>query len=248
MVLPYKLSQFFSQSMWIPTPTLTEDNLPDQRGRVCLITGGYGGIGFEVSSILYENNATVYIAGRNGAKGLKAVETIKNSHPDSKGRIAYLKVDLADLSTIKPMVETFMALESNLHWLNNNAGVMHAPLDIKGGQGMNMQFQTNLYGPFLLTKLLLPILRQTAAREHPGSVRVTWAGSLGTILTRFAGGLDWTDGKTRLAGEDSLDDSYHVTKAGNYLLGVEFGKRHGSHDGVLHVVSPWTQLDAADLK
>jgi retinol dehydrogenase 12 len=236
MVLPYKLSQFLSQSLWIEEPTLTKETIPDQSDRVVLVTGGYGGVGFEVSSILYQRNATVYIAGRSEAKGQSALEKIKTAHPQSRGRIEFLKVDLTDLATIKPMVEAFMAKERRLHWLNNNAGVMRTPVNVKSAQGMNVQFSTNIYGPFLLTKLLLPVLRHTAVDELPGSVRVTWAGSLGTILSQFAGGLEWEADGTRLAGEESLDGAYHVTKAANYLLGVEFGKRSGNDDGVLHVV------------
>jgi retinol dehydrogenase 12 len=236
MVLPYKVGQFLSQSLWIPAPPLTEENLPDQSNRVCLVTGGYGGIGFEVASILYQRNATVYIAGRCSVKGLAAVDKIKAGNPQSKGGIHFLHLDLADLSSIKPMVEAFMGRESKLHWLNNNAGVMRVPAERRSQQGMNVQFQTNIYGPFLLTRLLEPILRRTAVEEPPSSVRVTWAGSLGTLLSRFNGGLEWNERGTELAGEESLDDAYHVTKAANYLLGVEFGKRSGNEDGVLHVV------------
>ena len=222
--------------MWLAEPTLTEDNIPSQHGRVVLVTGGYGGVGYEVASILYQKNAAVYIAGRSKAKGKDAVERIRTAYPESRGRIEFLELDLADLSTIKPMVEMLMAKETRLHWLNNNAGVMRAPAETKSAQGFNVQFATNIYGPFLLTKLLLPMLRRTAAEEPPSSVRVTWAGSLGTILSRYAGGLEWEDDGAKLAGEDSLDDAYHVSKAANYLLGAEFGKRSGNEDGVLHLV------------
>lgn len=237
MVLPYKLSEFFWQSWFIAKPTLTEKNLPDQTGRVCLITGGYTGVGFEVASILYQHNATVYIAGRSESKGSAAIEKITAKYPQSEGKIQFLKVDLSDLATIKPAVEEFLRRETKLHWLNNNAGVMWAPSDMRGAQGMNVQFQTNIYGPFLMTKLLSTILRQTAANEPAGSVRVSWAGSLGTIMSTADGGISWTPDNKELAYEDQPVEAYHVTKAANYLLGVEFGKRSGNQDGVMHVVS-----------
>lgn len=237
MVLPYKASEFFWQSYFIPKPTLTEDNLPDQTGRVCLITGGYAGVGFEVASILYQHNATVYVAGRSESKAMDAIESITAQFPRSEGKLQFLKVDLADLATIKPAVEEFKRRESNLHWLNNNAGVMRAPTSLRGAQGMNVQFQTNIYGPFLFTKLLLPVLRQTAASEVPGSVRVTWAGSLATVLSQCHGGVGWTEDHTELAYEKDPDGAYSVSKAANYHLGVEFGKRSGNQDGVMHVVS-----------
>ena len=45
-----------------PTPDLTEKNLPDQSGKVCIVTGGGTGIGAELVKILYGANARVYVA------------------------------------------------------------------------------------------------------------------------------------------------------------------------------------------
>lgn len=236
MVLPFKLSEFFWQSWFIPKPPLTEENLPDQTGRVCIITGGYAGVGFHVASILFQHNATVYLAGRSESKGNEAVEKITAKYPQSKGKVYLLKVDLSDLATIKPAVEEFKRRETKLHWLDNNAGVMRAPTSSKGAQGMNIQFQTNIYGPFLLTKLLLPVLRHTATNEPTDSVRVSWAGSLGTLLVTAEGGISWTEDNKELVGADDSGEAYHVSKSANYLLGVEFGKRSGNQDGVMHVV------------
>jgi len=52
----YKDAMF--QCLWIPKPTLTEKNLPDQTGRVSIVTGGYAGCGKELSKILYQKNGT----------------------------------------------------------------------------------------------------------------------------------------------------------------------------------------------
>ena len=98
----------FKQFFFIPAPTLTEKNLPDQSGRVHIVTGGYAGCGKELSKILYEKNAVVYIAGRSQEKFDNAVDEIKQTHPSSDGRLEFLKVDLADLSSIKPGVEGFL--------------------------------------------------------------------------------------------------------------------------------------------
>ena len=67
------LSRFWDQSFFIPKPSLTEQNLADQEGRVVLVTGGYAGVGYELSKILYHHNATVYVAGRDRAKGEKRI-------------------------------------------------------------------------------------------------------------------------------------------------------------------------------
>lgn len=87
------------------------------------MTGGYGGVGFELCKILYAHNATVWVAGRSEAKAQKAIASLKTTSPHSKGSIYFLHLDLSDLSTIKPAVEHFSAQEDRLHVLVNNAGV-----------------------------------------------------------------------------------------------------------------------------
>src|ERR1700761_6048036 len=117
---------------------------------------------------------------------------------------------------------------------------MVPPAGSKGEQGLDLTYQTNILGPFLFTKLLLPILKRTAADDPKGTVRVSWAGSLAVVLQSPKGGMAWKKGKD---GEDTLDEkdantfSYGVSKAANYFLATEFGRRFGERDGVLHNVS-----------
>jgi len=113
---------------------------------------------------------------------------------------------------------------------------MIPPKGSKGAQGLDLQYQTNILGPFLFTKLLLPVLKKTAETEPKGSVRVSWAGSLAVDMTSPQGGVAWKpDGKT-LDDSKSNDVLYGTTKAANYFLAYEFGRRFGSKDGVLHNV------------
>ena len=201
-----------------------------------MITGGYAGVGHRLSSILYSKNATVWIAGRSESKAEKTIDSIKAEHPNSNGALKFLKVDLSDLTTIKPAAETFLRQETKLHWLDQNAAVMVPPKGSRGAQGMDLQYQTNILGPFLLMKLLQPILKKTAQSEPRGSVRVSWAGSLAAVLQSPPGGVTFTqDGKD--LKEYAPPPAYGVTKAANYLLGAEFGKRSGTADGILHNVS-----------
>ncbi|KAK5553306.1 short-chain alcohol dehydrogenase [Exophiala xenobiotica] len=240
-----KLCTFWTQSFRIPPPPLTEKNLADQAGKVYLITGANTGIGYQLSAILYSHNAKVYIGARSESKAKDAITSLQQLHPNSKGSLEYLHLDLSDLTSIKATAEEFMRRETKLHWLNNNAGVMVPRAGSKGAQGMDLQFQTNILGPFLLTKLLLPVLRRTAAAESESgttsTVRVSWAGSSATDLMSPKGGVAWT--KKESGGEEeeiTLDDSlgasanYGITKAANYFLAHEFGKRFGARDGVLH--------------
>ncbi|KAJ5225667.1 steroid dehydrogenase [Penicillium chermesinum] len=98
-------SQFFP-----PSPALTEVNLPSQRQKVFIVTGGYSGMGLELSTFLYQKSARKQ-SGRSKPRIPR------------EGELVFLPLALDDLSTIKPAVEIFTAAESRLDVLFNNAGV-----------------------------------------------------------------------------------------------------------------------------
>lgn len=175
-----------------PKPTLTEKNLEDQTGKVgiapCefaraddykvfLITGSSSGVGEQLAKILYQHNAKVYVAVRSEEKAKKAIDGIKAAHPDSKGELVFLKLDLGDLSTIKPTADEFMAKESLLNVLWLNAGVMVPPQGSKTVQGHELQFGTNNLGHFLLVKYLRPALLKAVSVSSAASTRVVWVSS-----------------------------------------------------------------------
>lgn len=224
-------TDIFRQCFLIPAPKLTEKNLPDQSGRVHIVTGGYAGVGKELSKILYQKSGTVYIAGRSKKKAERAIDEIKQAHPSSDGRLEFLKVDLADLSSIKPSVDDFLKREQRLDVLTNNAGVMIPPEGSKAAQGHELQMGTNCLGPFLFTNLLAPLVQKTATSSPAGSVRVTWAASL---VTSFApkNGVTWDEstGAAKVHGLNS--NNYAQTKAANVLLAREFQARYGK-EGII---------------
>ncbi|KAK3714256.1 short-chain alcohol dehydrogenase [Vermiconidia calcicola] len=228
------LARFWNQSFFIPKPTLTEKNLPDQSGRVFIVTGGYAGCGYQLAKILYQRNGVVYLAGRNKDKADKAIKNLQAAHPSSKGRVEFLKVDLADLTTIKPAVEEFTQKESRLDVLTNNAAVMVPPAGSLSAQKHELQVATNVLGPFLLTKLLTPLLEKTAALPDtaPGSVRVTWAGSLGVEVLSPKGGVILDHESNYISHpKNNQKVKYGATKAANVLLAAEFGRRHPRRAG-----------------
>ncbi|KAF1986179.1 NAD(P)-binding protein [Aulographum hederae CBS 113979] len=227
---------FISQSYFIPAPTLTEKNLPDQAGRVHIVTGGYAGVGFELVKILYGKHATVYVAGRSQEKATKAISTAQKEFPDSKGKLAFMNVDLSNLATIKPGVEDFFSKESRLDVLTNNAGVMTPPRDSLDAHGHELQMGTNCLGPFLLTQLLLPILQKTAESSPVGSVRVTWAASIAADLFSATHGVD-LDASGAPVTPKKTEMNYGNTKAGNCLLAAEFALRYGKGKAPVYSVS-----------
>ncbi|KAI1075436.1 short-chain dehydrogenase [Whalleya microplaca] len=214
-------------------PKYTEKDIPDLSRKVYLVTGANTGVGKEAAQILFSKNATVWVAARNEEKGRKAIESIKEAFPESTGRLEFLHLDLSDLATIKKAAETFLAKESQLHVLFNNAGVMFPPSGSKSAQGYELQLATNDLGPFLFTKLLTPTLIETAKTSPKNSVRVVWvSSSAAERLIPKAGGIDFDN----LGYKMSIFYAwkYGMSKAGNFYYATEYARRH-RNDGIVSI-------------
>lgn len=139
-----------------------EQNVPDQMGKVAIITGANSGLGFEAAKVLAGKGAHVVMAVRDTAKGEKAAADIRCSVP--RADLAVMTLDLARLASIRSFAGAFLGRSSRLDILINNAGVMAIPRR-ETDDGFEMQFGTNHLGHFSLTGLLLPsILATHAAR------------------------------------------------------------------------------------
>ncbi|KAI6081712.1 NAD(P)-binding protein [Hypoxylon rubiginosum] len=219
------MSQF--SQLFPPCPKFTNNDIPDQSGKVFIVTGGASGVGFEVSRILYEKNASVYIAARSDAKIQKAIGEIKQLHPSSQGKLDALIIDLANLDTVKPAAENFLSRKQRLDVLFNNAGVMGTNPDQKSAQGYELQIGTNVLGSFLFTRLLEPILLDTASQIPPGGVRVVWVGSMLDIGTP-KGGVVWDSQTDAPSVHSTMMANYMQSKAGITFLAHEYASRLGS--------------------
>ncbi|KAH9041505.1 NAD(P)-binding protein [Lactarius deliciosus] len=238
------IGQFFP-----PKPTWTAADVPDQTGKTVIVTGGNGGIGRETARVLLSKGARVYIATRSKEKSQKAIEELKKE--TGKDSIFFLKVDLADLVSIKAAAEEYTSKETELHTLYNNGGVMNTPIDHVTTQGFDMQFGTNVLGGvqmtlqllsplspiksaghFYLTKLLLPVLTATAKKTPAGTVRVV---NVSSIAHQYGApeGIRWA---TLVPGNDSLEARkkltstklYGQSKLGNILFSKELARRYGA--------------------
>lgn len=161
------LEQFFPGK-----PKFTEKDVPDQNGKVFLVTGGNAGLGYELVKILYSKGAKVYMASRTKSKAEEAIKAIKESVPKSTGDIKFLPLDLADLTSVKPAVSAFAAQESKLDVLWNNAGVGSAPAGTKTEQDYELMMGTNALAPFFFTQLCSPSSR-TLQKQHPQTPSVS---------------------------------------------------------------------------
>ena len=116
-------------SVWMqffpPKPKFTEKDIPaDLQSKVYIATGANSGMGLDLARVLYSKNSKVYLACRSEEKATKAIALIKKAVPKSNGQLFFLPLDLADLNKVKETAKTFLAKESTLHVLFNNAGVM----------------------------------------------------------------------------------------------------------------------------
>jgi retinol dehydrogenase 12 len=230
--------------MFPPRPVLTEEDLPDQSGKVVIITGAASGVGFELAKMLYAKNAVVYIAARSADRANNAIRELRSSVPvpaNHVGRLEPMVVNLADLAAIKPAVDRFLSCESRLDVLIHNAGVMTPPAGSISVQKYELQLATNILGPFLLTRLLEGILTTTARANsatpssNSSGARIVWLSSMVQSAYVKAGvDIDSKTGGPVLHKEQMKN--YMQTKVGSILLGHEYAKRHGA-SGIISVVS-----------
>jgi retinol dehydrogenase-12 len=222
----------FSQA-FPPAATFTTSSLPSGSlsGKVYIVTGASAGVGKELARLLYSLHGTVYLAARSSERASAAISWIRAAHPDSKGRLEFLSLELADLESIKPAAQAFLAKEERLDVLFANAGVMVPPAGSTTKQGYELQLGTNCLGHFAFVKLLTPLLVRTAATSPPGSVRVVWVSS-SAVMNAPPGGVDMTN----LHYEKSKGGmhKYAVSKAGSALYALQFRNLHGK-DGVVSV-------------
>lgn len=128
-------------------------------GKTVIITGANSGIGKETAIDLARRGGKIFIACRDLKRGQNALEEIKMKSGSEK--IYFLQLDLASLDSVREFSRRFHELESSLHILINNAGIMACPRALTK-DGFELQFGTNHLGHFLLTNLLLDRLKESA--------------------------------------------------------------------------------------
>ena len=140
----------------------TAADIPDQTGKVAVVTGANGGLGLETARALAGKGAHVVMAARNPDKSAIAQSDIRSKTPDASLEIREL--DLSSLASIRTVAQDLVQHYPRIDLLVNNAGVMAIP-ERQTVDGFEMQFGVNHLGHFALTALLLAsLLRAEAAR------------------------------------------------------------------------------------
>ena len=131
----------------------TAADVPDQSGRVAIVTGANSGLGFDTAAVLADKGAHVVLAVRNLDKGNQAADRIKAKSPNAV--IAVQELDLTSLDSVRKAADELRANNPRIDLLINNAGVMYVPTRETTKDGFEMQFGTNHLGHFALTGQLL---------------------------------------------------------------------------------------------
>jgi NAD(P)-dependent dehydrogenase (short-subunit alcohol dehydrogenase family) len=130
--------------------------VPDQSGKLAVVTGANSGTGQEATRRLAEAGAHVVMAVRTTAKGERARDEILTRYPGAKLEVR--RIDLADLASVGEFTDGLIADGVPIDLLVNNAGVMAPPTRMSTADGFELQFGSNFLGPFALTTRLLPLV------------------------------------------------------------------------------------------
>jgi NAD(P)-dependent dehydrogenase (short-subunit alcohol dehydrogenase family) len=189
----------------------SEADIPDQTGRVAIVTGANSGLGLETARQLAAHGATVVLACRSPERSATAVQEIRSSVPDA--RLELQPLNLASLESVREAAAALRSDYDRIDLLVNNAGVMYTDRELTA-DGFELQFGTNHLGHFALTAQLLDRLLPVE-----GS-RVVTVASLGHWAP-FPFDLD----DVRAEGSYNRFAAYSRSKTANLMFAYELHRR-----------------------
>ncbi|PWY89155.1 alpha/beta-hydrolase [Aspergillus heteromorphus CBS 117.55] len=222
-----------------------ETDIPDLSGRVFLITGGTAGIGSTTTTLLATHTPSkIYITGRNASAADTLTTQLQRISPTTT--ITFLACDMTSLTSTQSAAHAFLAQESRLDALICNAGIMATPPGLTQ-DGYEVQFGVNHLAHALLIRLLLPVLKDTAARniaspststatstpENPKyGARIILVTSLGWQLHPRPQPISFSSLQTTMdCGFGGSWMRYGQSKLANLLYARELASRYG-RDGI----------------
>jgi NAD(P)-dependent dehydrogenase (short-subunit alcohol dehydrogenase family) len=188
-------------------------NLGDMTGRNVVITGGNAGLGKQTAEALARLGARVVITSRNDERGRQAVDDIRRASGNDS--VESVPLDLASLASVRSCAKDLLDRLDAIHVLDLNAGGVISQRRVTD-DGLEMQFQVNHLGHFLLTSLLLDRLKASA----PARVVVLSSGA----HTGARKGLDFDDLKFEHRRYRGMN-VYSATKLMNLYFTFELARR-----------------------
>ena len=192
-------------------------------GKVCLVTGATRGLGAVTAEALAALGATVVATGRNAERGQELVSGI--TQRTGNDDVHFLRADLASMAEVRGLARAFMEHWDRLHVLVANAGTVF-PTRRTTVDGYEEVLAVNHLAPFLLTGLLLPVLRESA----PSRIIVT------SSYEHRRGRMHWDN----LQGEHFYfsQQAYAQSKLANLLFVYELAKRLEGSGVTVNAVNP----------
>jgi NAD(P)-dependent dehydrogenase (short-subunit alcohol dehydrogenase family) len=201
-------------------------NLGDMDQKICIITGATSGIGKATAIELARRGATVILLCRNGKKGAGTVREIQELTQNLA--IDLLVADLSSQRQIRAAAAEFTRKYDRLHVLINNAGAMFSKRS-ESLDGIEMTLAINHLAPFLLTNLLLGIMKST------GPARIINVNS----DAHERGKIDFTDLQMRRHyGQGVGMRAYANAKLSNLLTAYELAHRLQGTQVTLNALHP----------
>lgn len=190
----------------------TRERVPNQSGKLAIVTGANSGIGFVTAQVLAEKGARVILACRSQERADAARDKILRTAPDADVSVSLL--DLSSLASIQAFSERTRDSEVLVDLLINNAGIMMPPKRTETVDGFEMQIGVNHLGHFSLTAQLLPLLNNApAARVVTVSSLAHYKGRVHLDDLNFERRSYWRIG------------SYGQSKRANLLFTFELDRR-----------------------
>ena len=204
-------------------PKLLRKNL---NGRVYIVTGANSGTGLATSEQLLRQGAHVVGACRRVNAGEEAFAGFTRL----PGSAEIMKLDLASLDSVRQFGEEFLARHERLDALVNNAGLVTS--EGRSEDGFEIQFATNHLGHFLLTELLLDILKASAPSRIVCLSSVVHAGRGNQPVT-----IDFDDLHFDRKRYSAMA-AYAQSKLANVLHAKELARRLDGADVTAYSVHP----------
>ncbi|MDA8692104.1 oxidoreductase [Candidatus Pseudothioglobus singularis] len=209
-----------------------ESNIPDQSGKIFIVTGPTSGLGKESVKVLVRKNATVIMTARN----IKKAESVANEilEENKNAKIDIEELDLSSLESVKNFSQLIIKKYKSLDCLINNAGIMACPYS-KTKDGFEIQMGTNHLGHFALTGQLISHLKKT-----PNSRVVNVSSIAHTSGNIDFDDLNWEKRKYRTWS------AYSDTKLANLYFTYELSRKLEKDKGnpiILASHPGWTATD-----
>ncbi|KAF9902032.1 hypothetical protein EC991_005388 [Linnemannia zychae] len=211
----------------------SHDLIPDQTGKVAIVTGANTGLGYATMVALAGHGAHVILACRSEERALNAIERakqeIKEKYPQAPApKLEFLELDLNDLNKCKKAADEFLSKGLPLHLLVNNSAIMTTPFALSA-DGIEQQFAVNHMGHFVFTTALLDRIKES----QPSRVVVL---SSHSHERPVPGGIDF----------DTLNDEkksnivsrYGRSKLANILFAKALARRLADTQVYVNVVHP----------